>query len=47
MALLVHSEVIASKINQAELFVVEGANHSVHLEKNEEVVARIRQFLES
>lgn len=40
-----NSEFIASKIPDAELFVVANANHSVHLEKNAEVLAKIRAFL--
>ncbi|KAL1864489.1 hypothetical protein VTK73DRAFT_5860 [Phialemonium thermophilum] len=40
-----HSEFIASRIPKAELFVVENANHAVHLEKNKEVLAKIREFL--
>jgi len=42
-----NSKFIATKIPQAELFVVKNANHSVHLEKNDEVIARIRDFLEN
>ncbi|KAK8093502.1 alpha/beta-hydrolase [Apiospora hydei] len=42
-----NSELIASKIPDATLMVVENANHSVHLEKNEEVIARIRSHLET
>ncbi|KAK8135011.1 hypothetical protein PG984_007023 [Apiospora sp. TS-2023a] len=41
-----NSEFIASKIPDATLMVVENANHSVHIEKNEEVIARIRSHLE-
>ncbi|CAN8105471.1 unnamed protein product [Discula destructiva] len=41
-----NSEVIASRIPQAELFVVEGANHSVHLEKPELVLEKIRSHLD-
>ncbi|KAI0484555.1 Alpha/Beta hydrolase protein [Xylariaceae sp. FL0804] len=40
-----HSQYIASRIPKAELFLVENANHSVHLEKNEEVVKKIREHL--
>ncbi|KAI0014771.1 Alpha/Beta hydrolase protein [Xylariomycetidae sp. FL0641] len=40
-----HSKFIASKIPHAAIFVVEDANHSVHLEKNEEVIRRIREHL--
>lgn len=39
------SHVIASAIPGAELLVVEGANHPVHIEKKELVLARIRDFL--
>ncbi|KAK8006042.1 hypothetical protein PG991_012339 [Apiospora marii] len=42
-----NSEFIASKIPDAALMVVENANHSVHLEKNDEVIARIRSHLET
>lgn len=40
-----NSEFIASEVPDAELFVVENANHSVHLEKNYEVLRRIRAHL--
>ncbi|KAJ0107000.1 hypothetical protein J7T55_011095 [Diaporthe amygdali] len=40
-----NSELIASKIPDAHLFVVENANHSVHIERNEEVLSRIRAHL--
>ncbi|KAH8896163.1 alpha/beta-hydrolase [Thozetella sp. PMI_491] len=40
-----HSELIAAEVPNAELYVVEDANHSVHLEKNEQVLAKIRTFL--
>lgn len=40
-----HSEYIAAKIPGAELCVVKEANHSVHLEKNAEVLTRIRSHL--
>ncbi|KAI1343702.1 Alpha/Beta hydrolase protein [Xylariaceae sp. FL0016] len=40
-----HSRYIASNIPNATLFVVKNANHSVHLEKNQEVVAKIREHL--
>ncbi|KAF7516970.1 hypothetical protein G7054_g13963 [Neopestalotiopsis clavispora] len=36
----------AKEINDAELFVVENANHSVHVEKNELVLKKIRSHLE-
>ncbi|KAK8086062.1 hypothetical protein PG994_001036 [Apiospora phragmitis] len=42
-----NSEFIASRIPGAALMVVENANHSVHLEKNEEVIARIRGHFET
>lgn len=42
-----NSEFIVSKIPNAKLFVVENANHSVHLEKNELVISRIRDHLKS
>ncbi|KAK6844126.1 hypothetical protein PG995_014236 [Apiospora arundinis] len=42
-----NSELIASKIPDATLMVVKNANHSVHLEKNEEVINRIRSHLET
>ncbi|KAF3021443.1 hypothetical protein E8E14_006803 [Neopestalotiopsis sp. 37M] len=41
-----NSKLIAKKINDAELFVVENANHSVHVEKNELVLKKIRSHLE-
>lgn len=40
-----NSELIASRVPDAKLFVVENANHSVHLEKNEDVLRRIRAHL--
>ncbi|KAH9886365.1 Alpha/Beta hydrolase protein [Xylariomycetidae sp. FL2044] len=40
-----NSEYIASKIPEATLFIVKNANHSVHLEKNEEVLRKIRAHL--
>jgi len=36
---------ICAGIPNAELFVVEGCNHAVHLEANTEVIARVRNFL--
>lgn len=39
------SRLIAGAIPGAELLEVEGANHSVHIEKNAEVVAAVRAFL--
>ncbi|KAI1498038.1 Alpha/Beta hydrolase protein [Biscogniauxia marginata] len=36
---------IASKIPNATLFIVKNANHSVHLEKNKEVLNKIRDYL--
>jgi proline iminopeptidase len=41
-----NSKLIAKEINDAELFVVENANHSVHVEKNELVLKKIRSHLE-
>jgi len=40
------SREVADGIRGAQLWVVEGCNHSVHLERTELVIARIRQFLE-
>lgn len=40
-----NSQFIASQVSSAELFVVENAHHSVHLEKNDEVLRRIRAHL--
>lgn len=40
------SRVIASGIPGAELDVIEGANHPVHIEKNELVLGKIRDFIE-
>ncbi|KAI7778945.1 proline iminopeptidase [Diaporthe eres] len=42
---LANSELIVSKVSGAQLFVVENANHSVHLERNEDVLRRIRAHL--
>lgn len=39
------SRLIAELLPDAELWEVAGANHSCHLEKNAEVLARIRDFL--
>ncbi|PYH87474.1 alpha/beta-hydrolase [Aspergillus ellipticus CBS 707.79] len=39
------SEIIAAGIPDAKLVVVKGANHGVHLEQNERVLAEIRAFL--
>jgi proline iminopeptidase len=39
------SRLIAERIPRAQLFLVEGANHAVHQEKNAAVVARLREFL--
>jgi proline iminopeptidase len=39
------SKLMASRIPGAELMIVDGANHSVHHEANELVIARIRDFL--
>jgi pimeloyl-ACP methyl ester carboxylesterase len=41
-----HSRLIADKIPNAKLVVVAGANHAVHVEKSEEVLASIREFLQ-
>ncbi len=41
------SRLIAEAIPGAELFMVEGANHAVHVEAREAVLARIRRFLSS
>lgn len=40
-----NSKEIADGIPNAELLLVEGANHAVHVEANELVVARVREFL--
>lgn len=40
------SRMIAAGIPSAELFMVEGANHAVHVEKNALVIARAREFLD-
>lgn len=39
------SELIAGAVPGAELFMVPGANHAVHVEANEAVLLRIRRFL--
>lgn len=39
------SRIIANGIPNAELWEVEGANHPVHIEKNEAVLERIQDFL--
>lgn len=39
------SRLIADAVPKAELFMVEGANHSVHVEARDAVLARIRRFL--
>ena len=39
------SRLMAERIPNAELMIVEGANHSVHHEANDLVIARIRDFL--
>lgn len=39
------SQVIASGIPGAELDIIEGANHPVHIEKNELVLGKIRDFM--
>ncbi|KAJ0426593.1 alpha/beta-hydrolase [Aspergillus carlsbadensis] len=40
------SEIIAEKVPNAQLVVLSGAGHSVHLEKNSEVLGVIRGFLD-
>ncbi|ORY58470.1 Alpha/Beta hydrolase protein [Pseudomassariella vexata] len=42
-----NSKYIADRIPGARLLIVDGANHSVHLEKNELVLREIRQHLET
>jgi proline iminopeptidase len=42
---LADSELIARGIPDAELMVVDGANHPVHIEKNELVIGAVRDFL--
>ncbi|PSN70255.1 alpha/beta-hydrolase [Corynespora cassiicola Philippines] len=44
---LENSKLIAKNIPRAELFIVEGANHSVHVEKPDLVIGKIRDFLAS
>jgi proline iminopeptidase len=39
------SRLIAEAVPKAELFMVENANHAVHVEAREAVLARVRQFL--
>jgi proline iminopeptidase len=39
------SRLIAGSIPRAELFMVEGANHAVHFEARDAVLARVRSFL--
>jgi proline iminopeptidase len=39
------SRLIAEAVPRAELFMVENANHAVHVEAREAVIGRIRQFL--
>jgi proline iminopeptidase len=39
------SRLIAEAVPKAELFMVENANHSVHVEARDTVLARIRRFL--
>jgi pimeloyl-ACP methyl ester carboxylesterase len=41
-----NSRLIADRIDNAELLVVPGANHSVHVEKTDLVISKIREFLE-
>lgn len=40
-----NSRIIADGIPGADLLIVPGANHSVHIEKPEIVLKRIREFL--
>ncbi|KAK7739692.1 hypothetical protein SLS53_005660 [Cytospora paraplurivora] len=40
-----NSRLIAAKVPNAELFIVEGANHSVHAEKPELVLSKIRNHI--
>lgn len=42
-----NSRVIAAGVPNAELVIVEGANHSVHIEKPDLVFAKIRSHLDS
>ncbi|KAI1851029.1 hypothetical protein JX265_004561 [Neoarthrinium moseri] len=42
-----NSKLIASRIPRAELFTVEGANHGVHAERPELVLARIRKHVDT
>ncbi|KAJ4387340.1 hypothetical protein N0V93_007929 [Gnomoniopsis smithogilvyi] len=42
-----NSKIIAARVPQSEIIVVEGANHSVHIEKPDIVLARIRRHLDS
>ncbi|KAJ4192431.1 hypothetical protein NW767_010657 [Fusarium falciforme] len=39
-------EIISERVKNAELFVVAGANHSVHVEKSDLVLSKIREFLD-
>lgn len=41
-----NSKFIAKEITDAELFIVENANHSVHVEKNSLVLKKIRDHLQ-
>ncbi|KAJ4244183.1 hypothetical protein NW762_014564 [Fusarium torreyae] len=40
-----NSRLIADRIKDAELFVVPGANHGVHIEKTDIVISKIKEFL--
>lgn len=39
------SRIMAARIPNAQLEVFAGANHSVHIEKNSEVIAAIRRWI--
>jgi pimeloyl-ACP methyl ester carboxylesterase len=39
------SRLMAARIPNAQLHVVADANHSVHIEKNSEVIAKIRRWI--
>ncbi|RMJ13481.1 hypothetical protein CDV36_006863 [Fusarium kuroshium] len=41
-----NSKIISERVKNAELFVVAGANHSVHVEKSDIVLSKIREFLD-
>lgn len=42
---LENSKTIAAKVPNAELFLVAGANHSVHTEKPELILDKIRRHI--